>query len=257
LPDLRWRTDADTLDAWREGRTGYPVVDAAMRQLVRTGWIPNRARMIAASFLAKDLLGDWRVGEAHFMRHLLDGDPAANNGNWQWMASVGVAAAPYFRVLSPTAQGKKHDPEGGYVRLWVPELAGVPVSRVHEPWQLSPEEQRRYSCVLGVDYPKPIVDHVEARERALAEYRRAFRVRGARDASARGRTPLLTCSAIATGGACLPNRRPGARKWEGAARCLGIICVQARAKGAGAPVPGTPIRQTGRAGRRATRRPGG
>jgi deoxyribodipyrimidine photo-lyase len=165
-----WADDPGGLAAWSEGRTGYPVVDAAMRQLARSGWLPNRARMIVASFLAKDLLLDWRCGEAHFMAHLVDGDVAANNGGWQWTAGTGTDAAPYFRVFSPVAQGRRFDPAGAYVRRWVPELAGVPDAYVHEPWTMPPDVQAAAGCVVGREYPAPIVDHARARERALAAY---------------------------------------------------------------------------------------
>ena len=165
---LRWPgTDADA-EAWREGRTGYPIVDAAMRQLAATGFTPNRARMIVASFLVKDLLVDWRVGEAHFMRHLVDGDPASNLGGWQWAASVGTDAQPYFRVFNPVRQGERFDPAGEYVRHWVRELARVPDDRVHAPWTMTEAEQEAAGCRIDVDYPVPIVDHAEARLRALA-----------------------------------------------------------------------------------------
>ena len=155
----------------REGRTGYPVVDAAMRQLNATGWMHNRARMIAASFLTKDLLIDWRRGERYFMQHLLDGDPAANNGGWQWTAGTGTDAAPYFRVFNPVLQGRKFDPYGAYVRRWVPELAAVPEAYVHSPWEMPADVQKQAGCRIGKDYPTPIVDHHEARQRVLAAYR--------------------------------------------------------------------------------------
>jgi deoxyribodipyrimidine photo-lyase len=171
--DLAWSNDKEAFEAWQRGRTGYPIVDAGMRQLEALGWMHNRARMIVASFLTKDLLIDWRWGECHFMQQLVDGDPAANNGNWQWVAGTGTDAAPYFRIFNPVTQGKKHDPEGAYVKRWVPELADVPVERVHEPWTLSREAQREAGCVIGEDYPAPIVDHNAARERALATYKRA------------------------------------------------------------------------------------
>lgn len=160
--------DSPAFDAWRDGRTGYPIVDAPMRQLRAAGFMPNRARMIVASFLTKDLLIDWRAGEAHFMHHLVDGDPASNLGGWQWAASVGTDAQPYFRVFNPVTQGKRFDPDGDYVRTWLPELARVPTARVHEPWTMSDGEQAAAGCRIGTDYPAPIVDHAEARERALA-----------------------------------------------------------------------------------------
>jgi len=173
-PDLQsipWENDAAAFAAWCAGRTGYPVVDAGMRQLARTGWMHNRARMIVASFLVKDLLVDWRWGERHFMQCLVDGDPAANNGGWQWAAGTGTDAAPYFRVFNPTLQGQKYDPRGAYVRRWVPELAGVPDRFIHAPWKTPPDVQRAAGCLVGHDYPAPIVDHAWARERALAAYR--------------------------------------------------------------------------------------
>ena len=170
---IPWANDEQDFTAWCEGRTGYPVVDAAMRQLVQTGWMHNRARMIVASFLVKDLLIDWRWGERFFMQHLLDGDPANNNGGWQWTAGVGTDAAPYFRVFNPTAQGEKFDPNGDYVRRWLPELARVPVKFIHQPWTMPASEQRRAGCVIGSDYPAPIIDHAFARERTLAAYAQA------------------------------------------------------------------------------------
>jgi deoxyribodipyrimidine photo-lyase len=171
LRGISWRNDEGEFAVWCTGRTGYPVVDAAMRQLVTSGWMHNRARMIVASFLVKDLLVDWRWGERFFMQHLVDGDPAANNGGWQWTAGVGTDAAPYFRVFNPALQGSKFDPEGSYVRRYVPELAHVPAKFTHEPWKMPPEVQHKSQCVVGRDYPAPIVDHTLARERALAAYK--------------------------------------------------------------------------------------
>lgn len=170
---LEWDNDPAMLDAWVAGRTGYPIVDAAMRQLAGEAWIHNRARMVAASFLVKDLLIDWRIGERIFMQGLVDGDPANNNGGWQWVAGTGTDAAPYFRVLNPVLQGQKLDPKGEYVRRWVPELREVPDARVHEPWRMTDEEQRASGCVLGTDYPLPIVDHHERRRLTLERYGRA------------------------------------------------------------------------------------
>lgn len=175
-PELRsipWDNDPELFAAWREGRTGYPIVDAAMLQLVQTGWMHNRARMIVASFLVKDLLIDWRWGERFFMQHLVDGDPASNNGGWQWTAGVGTDAAPYFRIFNPVLQGEKFDPNGDFVRRWLPALAHVPAPFIHKPWMMTPLEQRQAGCVLGQDYPAPIVDHAAARERTLAAYQRA------------------------------------------------------------------------------------
>jgi deoxyribodipyrimidine photo-lyase len=175
-PNLRaipWNNDRAAFAAWCEGRTGYPIVDAAMRQLTHTGWMHNRARMVVASFLVKDLLIDWRWGERFFMQHLVDGDPAANNGGWQWTAGTGTDAAPYFRIFNPVTQGKTHDPKGAYVRRWVPELANVPDRFIHEPWKMPAEMQRSFGCIIGRDYPEPIVDHARTRERTLAAYAKA------------------------------------------------------------------------------------
>jgi len=146
-------------------------VDAAMRQLKQTGWMHNRGRMIVASFLAKDLLINWQEGERWFMRWLVDGEPAANNGGWQWSAGVGTDAAPYFRIFNPVLQGKKFDPQGTYVRRWVPELANVPNEFIHEPWLMPADLQRATKCQIGVDYLAPIVDHKQARVRTLSAYR--------------------------------------------------------------------------------------
>jgi deoxyribodipyrimidine photo-lyase len=168
--DIAWDNDEAGLEAWQDGRTGYPIVDAAMRQLRGTGWLPNRARMIVASFLTKDLLVDWRAGERHFMTHLVDGDPASNLGGWQWAASIGTDSRPFVRVFNPVTQAKRFDPDGAYVRTWLPELARVPTARIHEPWTMSPAEQVDAACSIGFDYPAPIVDHAAARERALARY---------------------------------------------------------------------------------------
>jgi len=168
-----WRHDPVGLDAWRAGRTGFPVVDAAMRQLAAMGWMHNRARMIAASFLVKDLLVDWREGERHFMRTLVDGDLASNNGGWQWVAGTGADAAPWFRVLNPSLQGTRFDPDGAYVRRWVPELGDVPTRFVHAPWTMPADVAARAGMLLGRDYPAPIVDHADARRRALEAHRSA------------------------------------------------------------------------------------
>jgi deoxyribodipyrimidine photo-lyase len=173
LRDVPWDDDEAAFAAWRGGRTGYPIVDAAMRQLAQTGWMHNRARMIVASFLVKDLLIDWRRGERWFMQHLVDGDPAANNGGWQWTAGTGTDAAPYFRVFNPVLQGQKFDPDGTYVRRWVPELAGVPDKLIHQPWAMPPALQRQVGCIIGQHYPAPIVDHAHARERTIAAYAHA------------------------------------------------------------------------------------
>jgi deoxyribodipyrimidine photo-lyase len=173
LRDVSWANDETAFRAWCEGHTGYPVVDAAMRQLAHSGWMHNRARMIVASFLVKDLLIDWRWGERFFMQHLVDGDPAANNGGWQWTAGTGTDAAPYFRIFNPVLQGRRYDPAGSYVRRWVPELARVPDRYIHTPWEMPYDVQRVAGCIVGQDYPAPIVDHVWARERVLAAFKQA------------------------------------------------------------------------------------
>jgi deoxyribodipyrimidine photo-lyase len=144
-----------------------------MRQLLHSGWMHNRARMIVASFLVKDLLIDWRWGERWFMQHLVDGDPAANNGGWQWTAGTGTDAAPYFRIFNPVLQGKKFDPQGDYVRGWLPELAQVPDKYLQEPWKMPEEVQQEAKCVIGRDYPEPIVDHASARQATLDAYAQA------------------------------------------------------------------------------------
>ncbi len=173
---IAWRggkgADRD-FEAWREGRTGYPIVDAAMRQLAATGQLHNRLRMVAASFLVKDLLVDWRRGERWFRRLLVDGDVAQNAGNWQWVAGTGPDAAPYFRVFNPVTQSRRHDPEGVHLRRWVPELARLEADAIHAPWEASLSQLAAAGVRLGVDYPAPIVDHAAARQRALAAYRAA------------------------------------------------------------------------------------
>ena len=173
LAGIAWSNDQVAFQAWCEGRTGFPVVDAAMRQLARTGWMHNRARMIAASFLVKDLLVDWRWGERWFMQHLVDGDAAANNGGWQWTAGTGTDAAPYFRIFNPVLQSIKFDPDGNYIRRWVSELAAVPAPFIHKPWEMSLRMQEDVSCILGRDYPAPVIDHDWARARTLAAYGQA------------------------------------------------------------------------------------
>ncbi len=171
---MRWSRSQRAFEAWQQGRTGYPLVDAGMRQLLREGWMHNRARLVVGSFLTKHLGIDWRWGERHFMRLLLDGDEANNNGNWQWIASVGTDPQPYFRrIYNPTLQMERHDPNGTYVRRHVPELRCVPDEHLREPWLMPEALQRELGCVIGGDYPAPIVDHREAREEAIARYREA------------------------------------------------------------------------------------
>ncbi len=171
---IRWIDDDDAFDAWAQGRTGYPIVDAGMRQLVATGWMHNRARMIAASFLVKDLLIDWRRGERFFRHHLVDADVAQNAGNWQWVAGTGPDAAPYFRIFNPTSQSERFDPEGDYIRHWVPELAALPGTLIHEPAAAGPLELATAGVVLDDTYPAPIVDHAEARTRTIEAYKAAL-----------------------------------------------------------------------------------
>jgi len=178
---VQWRDDPQGFEAWKAGRTGYPIVDAGMRQLHETGWMHNRVRMITAMFLTKDLLLDWRLGERHFMRHLVDGDLSQNNGGWQWSASTGTDAQPYFRVFNPFSQSKKFDEDGVYIRRWVPELRDVSAATLHDPALL---EKQFGGRALGdgarlfggdgetlADYPASIVDHGMARERAIEAFK--------------------------------------------------------------------------------------
>ncbi len=154
--------------AWCEGRTGYPLVDAGMRQLNQTGWMHNRVRMVVASFLIKDLRIDWQSGERYFMQLLIDADLAVNNGNWQWASATGTDSMPGYRIFNPMLQSRKYDPEGAYIRQWVPELVAVPTDRIHAPHLMTWEEQARAGCRISTDYPSPIVDHRQAREEYLA-----------------------------------------------------------------------------------------
>lgn len=169
--DLDWQGTEEQFAAWCEGRTGYPLVDAAMRHFNRTGWMHNRLRMVVAMFLTKDLLVSWRKGERYFARYLLDYDTAANNGGWQWSASTGVDAQPYFRVFNPVLQSKKFDPDGAFIRANVPELSGYSDARIHWPVDASPMEQQEAGCIIGEDYPKPIVDHQEQKKKAVAMFK--------------------------------------------------------------------------------------
>ena len=170
LDAVAWRDDPEGVAAWQEGHTGVPIVDAGMRQLAGTGWMHNRVRLITASFLVKDLLVDWRVGERHFRRELVDGEVSQNAGNWQWVAGTGPDAAPYFRVLNPVTQSRRFDPDGEYIARWVPELAGLAPADRHAPWELGPLELAAAGVELGTDYPHRLVEHGAARERALAAY---------------------------------------------------------------------------------------
>jgi len=170
---IAWRNDPDEFAAWQGGATGFPLVDAGMRQLNSSGWMHNRVRMVAASFLVKDLLIDWRWGERHFRKLLLDGDPAQNAGNWQWVAGTGVDAAPYFRVFNPVVQSRKFDPAGAYIRAHVPELAALSDEAIHAPWEVGRPELAGCGVILGETYPEPLVDHAIARENAIAAYQSA------------------------------------------------------------------------------------
>ncbi|WP_462172054.1 deoxyribodipyrimidine photo-lyase [Pseudoalteromonas xiamenensis] len=161
---VSWRDDDESFRLWCEGKTGYPLVDAAMRQLNQTGWMHNRLRMVVASFLTKHLLIDWRWGEHYFMRHLIDGDLASNNGGWQWAASTGCDAQPYFRIFNPITQSEKFDPKGDFIRKYIPELHAVPDKYIHFPHDY-------LALMKDIDYPKPIVDHKAARERALLAFK--------------------------------------------------------------------------------------
>jgi deoxyribodipyrimidine photo-lyase len=163
----------DWFAAWRAGQTGYPLVDAGMRQLLQTGWMHNRLRMLCASFLVKDLLIDWRWGEQHFAVQLLDFDLASNNGGWQWAASVGCDAQPWFRIFNPVTQSQKFDPNGRFIRQYCPELAALPTAALHAPWLASPDTLRAAGIELDRDYPLPLVDHARQRQAALALFRAA------------------------------------------------------------------------------------
>jgi deoxyribodipyrimidine photo-lyase len=169
---MDWPGDLEHFDLWCAGETGFPIVDAAMRQLGQTGYMPNRARMIVAMFLTKDLLLDWRLGESYFMQKLTDGEISSNNGGWQWSAGTGADAAPYFRILNPWTQGARFDPDGEYVKKWVPELRNVPAKLLFEP----PASGER----LAAGYPAPIVDHARAREKALELFGRYGRAHASR-----------------------------------------------------------------------------
>jgi deoxyribodipyrimidine photo-lyase len=158
---LAWENNEDHFAAWREGRTGFPIVDAAMRCMNTTGWMHNRLRMIVAMFLTKDLLVSWQWGERYFMQQLVDGDMAANNGGWQWSAGTGADAAPYFRIFNPTSQSVRFDPDAAFIKRWIPELADAPAAIAHEPWK---------DPLLTRGYRAPIVSHSVQREKCLRMY---------------------------------------------------------------------------------------
>jgi deoxyribodipyrimidine photo-lyase len=166
---VEWEYDQDKFSAWCKGRTGYPIVDAAMRQLNHCGWMHNRCRMVVASFLAKHLLIDWRMGERYFMEHLIDGDFASNNGGWGFSSSTGVDPQPYFRIFNPLLQSEKFDSEGEYIKRWIPELNGIEGRAIHDPYDRGQGAEAAKS-----GYPKRIVDHKESRERCLARYKQAL-----------------------------------------------------------------------------------
>jgi deoxyribodipyrimidine photo-lyase len=165
-----WKRSAAALRRWQQGETGYPIVDAGMRELWTTGWMHNRIRMVVASFLVKDLLLPWQEGAKWFWNTLVDADLANNTLGWQWTAGCGADVAPYFRVFNPVSQGEKFDADGAYVRRWVPELSALPDKWIHKPWEAPAEELRGAGIKLGEEYPKPIVDHAEARRCALEAY---------------------------------------------------------------------------------------
>ncbi len=168
---LEWQNDKKLFAAWCEARTGYPIIDAAMRQINQTGYMHNRLRMIVASFLTKDLLIDWRWGEKYFADILNDFDLSANNGGWQWAASTGCDAQPYFRIFNPVTQSERFDPEGKFIRKYIPELASVPNKFIHAPWTLPPLTQQALGFAIGKDYPQPVVDHSVQRDKALALFK--------------------------------------------------------------------------------------
>jgi len=170
---VEWDNNEQNFERWKEGRTGFPIVDAAMRQLKETGWMHNRLRMITASFLTKDLLIDWRWGEGYFQEMLTDYDPASNIGGWQWAASTGTDGVPYFRVFNPTTQSERFDQGGGFIRKYVPELARIDNKKIHEPAKLKVEEQQKFGVVIGQDYPGPIVSHKTSRQLAIQAFEKS------------------------------------------------------------------------------------
>ena len=165
-----WKNNSKFLVSWKKGTTGYPIVDAGMRQLYKIGWMHNRVRMIVGSFLCKNLLLHWSEGEKWFFDTLVDADLGSNSAGWQWIAGCGADAAPYFRVFNPVLQGLKFDPEGAYVKQYVPEISSLPLRFIHNPWEMNLEEQNKYKCLIGKDYPKPIVGLSSSRDRALKAF---------------------------------------------------------------------------------------
>ncbi|WP_311198589.1 deoxyribodipyrimidine photo-lyase [Jeotgalibaca sp. MA1X17-3] len=170
---LEWENDEEFFKKWKEGKTGFPIVDAAMRQLKETGWMHNRLRMITASFLTKDLLIDWKWGEQYFQEMLIDYDPSNNIGGWQWAASTGTDSVPYFRIFNPTTQSEKYDKSGEFIKYYVPELKNIDGEKIHEPSKLSKEEQNKFGVIIGKDYPEPIVSHKERRKIAIKVFEQA------------------------------------------------------------------------------------
>lgn len=170
---VKWENDQEKFIAWKNGQTGFPIVDAGMRQLKKTGFMHNRLRMICGSFLVKDLLIDWRLGEVFFQEHLIDYDAASNIGGWQWLASTGSDSAPYFRIFNPTTQSMRFDKDGDFIRKYVSELEKVVGKKIHEPAKLNPLEQKEFKVMIGKDYPAPIVDHKKQRLKVLAAYEKS------------------------------------------------------------------------------------
>jgi deoxyribodipyrimidine photo-lyase len=191
--DFPWHNNPEFIKAWQQGKTGYPLVDAGMRQLWRTGWMHNRVRMVAASFLVKDLLQPWQAGAAWFWDTLVDADLANNTCGWQWVAGCGADAAPYFRIFNPTLQGVKFDPQGEYVKRWLPELALLPVKFIHEPWKAPADVLQQAGIELGKDYPYPLVEHGEARAAALEALQYMKNIKAAKELySSKMNTPMMT-----------------------------------------------------------------
>ncbi|MCB0728249.1 MAG: deoxyribodipyrimidine photo-lyase [Ignavibacteriae bacterium] len=172
--NIRWNNDIHNFDKWCQGKTGYPIVDAGMRQLVKEGWMHNRVRMVTAMFLTKDLLTDWRWGEKFFAEHLIDLDFSSNNGGWQWSASTGVDAQPYFRIFNPYLQSKKFDPGGIYIRKYLPELRTLPAEFIHNPSLMNEEQQKLYGVIIDKDYPSPIVEHFKVKDEVVKRFKEAL-----------------------------------------------------------------------------------